>query len=200
MNWCQWCLANIGSNHPCLNHRKACLREPNNELYIQRCIFIEPFFSTLHHHRVSVYPSGCVPSCFVAQNLWRCIWMRNTGRRPNELLRISTLIAPRWENKKHQKTNPTNEIPGELCGWKWFGVVRMDELMAFWHEFDVYGFLVMLWSSEGVVFSLECPIFWRLIKVHLLVRFVLLAQLAQLHACDLANGIVHCPSIVCHSK
>lgn len=79
---------------------------------------------------------------------------------------------------KTPPANATNEIPGELCGWKWFGVVRMDELMAFWHEFWWW----CLWRIEGVLCSFEVPIFfWRLSDKGTLVgRCVLLAQLAQL--------------------
>ena len=116
--------------------------------------------------------SGCVPSCFVVQNLWRCIWMRNIVRKPNELLRISTLIAPRWKKK-------TRNHPPFKSGWKWFGVVSMDELIAFWHEF-VHGFLVDV-VQDCRDFSLKCPIFCRsVIKVQLACRFVPLAQLARL--------------------
>lgn len=79
--------------------------------------------------------------------------MRNTGRRPNELLRISTLIAPRWEKQKHhQPIQPTKFLVNYVVESGWFGVVRMDELMAFWH-----GFLMMLWRIEGVLCSFESP-------------------------------------------
>ena len=148
---------------PGLNHRKACLYTLHNELYVQWCIFIEPFFSALHQ-KGQRFTSGCVPSCFVAQNLWRCIWMRNTGRRPNELLRISTLIAPRWEKQKHQQPiQPTKFLVNYVVESGWFGVVRMDDLMAFWHEFDVNGFLVMFVEDwRCLVFFCESNLFWRL--------------------------------------
>lgn len=65
---------------------------------------------------------------------------------------------------KTPPTNPTNEIPGEVCGWKWFGVVRMD--FCWWHfgnEFDVYGFLVMFVEDwRCLVFFCESNLFWRL--------------------------------------
>ena len=60
------------------------------------------------------------------------------------------------KKKHHQPIQPTKFLVNYVVESGWFGVVRMDELMAFRHEFDVYGFLMML----GVLCSFESPIFF----------------------------------------